>query len=330
MAEAKNVLVLKHFEAPKAPGQHFRLLCMTGKNKGESYFITGKRIVIGRSEKADVIITDAKSSREHAEITKVGANYILTDLKSQNGIYVNESRINQQTLKDGDKIIIGQTVFRFGRVEVLDQPTQTSEPVSQSDFDRTINSEGPESTPKKKSKSSLLIIGILAIAAFILMEDDPATTSSVSKKKNNIIVNEFTDDMESELKKKQIAEDKELKEKLDAIFHRGLREVREGNYYRAINEFNLALILSPKNARASFYRDRTIQMLDAAIEESFISARRHYDALKYRSSANSYCSIVRLIQNNPDDQRYKDAMANIKEIEKILGLNNGEIVCISQ
>lgn len=323
MSSAKNVLVLKHFEAPKKPGVHFRLLCMTGKNKGESYFLTGGRIVIGRSEKADIQVFDTKSSREHAEVTKVGNNFVITDLKSQNGMMVNDSKITQQTLKDGDKVIIGQTVFRFGKIDVNGDEERPS-PKMEDSFPET-----PEKDPPKSNSKLKLIFFILAGAlVFILMEDE--APKNVQANKINIKVNEFNDDYSADIKKKQLAEDKELKEKLDGIFHRGLREVREGNYFRAINEFNLALILSPQNGRAMYYRDKTIQMLDEAIEEHFIAAKRAANGLKYRSAANSYCSIIRLLQNTPDDQRYKDAGTNIKEIETNLGLNAGEINCIQQ
>jgi len=61
---AKNVLVLKHFESPKETGTYFRLVCLTGSNKGESYVLTGNRIVIGRGEKADIKINDTKGAVE--------------------------------------------------------------------------------------------------------------------------------------------------------------------------------------------------------------------------------------------------------------------------
>ena len=108
----KNVLVLKHFESPKEAGVYFRLVCLTGGNKGESYVLLGNRIVIGRSEKADIRLNDTKASREHAEVTKVGNDWVATDLGSQNGIVVNDKKITQKALTEGDKLIdIGLFVF---------------------------------------------------------------------------------------------------------------------------------------------------------------------------------------------------------------------------
>jgi hypothetical protein len=80
---AKNVLVMKHLETPKEAGTYYRLMCLTGPNKGESYVLIGNRIVVGRGEKTDIRLNDTKSSREHAEITKVGDSYVVTDLRME-------------------------------------------------------------------------------------------------------------------------------------------------------------------------------------------------------------------------------------------------------
>ncbi len=330
MSSAKNVLVLKHFEAPKKVGQHFRLLCMTGKNKGESYFITGNRIVIGRSDKVDIQVFDTKSSREHAEVTKVGNDFVVTDLKSQNGIMVNDLKVTQTKLKDGDKLIVGQTVFRFGKVEVADTEAPSKVKASGGSSIEDSFHSATEDAPKKKSKAPLMLIVGALVVGYLLMDDGDYEKTKARSEKVNLRLNDLGEDFSATIKKKQLAEDKDLQEKLDAIFHRGLREEREGNYYRAINEFNLALILSPNNSRASFYRSKTIQRLDETIETNFINARRQADALKFRGAATSYCQIIRLLQNTPEDQRYKDAKANVTEIEKTLGLNDGEINCLSQ
>ena len=129
---AKNVLVLKHFESPKEAGVYFRLVCLTGGNKGESYVLLGNRIIIGRSDKADIRLNDTKASREHAEVTKVGNDWVATDLGSQNGIVVNDKKITQKALTEGDKLIVGGTVFKFARVEVTSKSKVVKEEVEDS------------------------------------------------------------------------------------------------------------------------------------------------------------------------------------------------------
>ena len=101
---------------PGKPGEYFRIMCMTGKNKGISYLLFGKRILMGRGDKVDIQILDSNSSRQHTELVKHGDSYIITDLGSQNGTIVNKSKVRQHRLADADKIIIGSTVFKFNKL----------------------------------------------------------------------------------------------------------------------------------------------------------------------------------------------------------------------
>ena len=113
MSKSKAVKVVNNFRALKKIGVHHRLLCLTGGNKGVSYYISGRRVVLGRSDKVDVQVLDEKASREHAEIVNINGDFILTDLKSQNGTVVEDLKITQHKLSSGDKIIIGATVLKF-------------------------------------------------------------------------------------------------------------------------------------------------------------------------------------------------------------------------
>ncbi len=74
---------------------------------------------IGRSEENDLCVDDELSSREHAVIEKVKAesgdsvSYVLRDLDSTNGTFVNHDKISQHLLVEDDMIRIGQTFFKF-------------------------------------------------------------------------------------------------------------------------------------------------------------------------------------------------------------------------
>lgn len=315
------VKILKHFEVPKEPGAHYRLICLTGKNKGMAYFLTGKRVVLGRSEKADVRVHDIKSSREHAEIAKVGKDYVITDLGSQNGIVVNDLKIKQRVLSQNDKVIIGKTVYKFGVVQVKESEKEVvdiSDPESEEQGDE---SEEP------KSKLTL-ILGVVALLAIGLMfiEDDGSALPEAGNEQAKYKVNELSDPFISSLKQKR-AEDKKNKEKLNIYFRKGLREFREGNFFRAISEFEHALSWSPNDALAQFYLRKTKEALDKSIEEMFIKAKRDEESLKYQNAAVSYCGILRLLYRYPDDERYKNAKESISVLEDKLGMSEGDIKC---
>jgi pSer/pThr/pTyr-binding forkhead associated (FHA) protein len=316
---AKNVLVLKHFEAPKDAGTYFRLVCLTGTSKGETYVLTGNRIVIGRGEKADIRLNDTKSSREHAEITKVGSNWVATDLGSQNGIMVNDKKVTQAQLSEGDKLIIGQTVFKFAKVEVGAKAKVDKE-----------SSEAP--TGKDAKKTLIPLILMAGVIIYVIMGDDKPKydTSSKSKKGTGSSYQDVSGEYLAQLKKRQANEDKSIKEKLNVIYQRGLREFREGNYYRAIAEFNLALIISPGDSYAEYHLRKTKERLDKTIEEFTIRGQRDEGALKFKSSIVSYCSIIRLLYTVPEDPRYKNAEKQIHDLEIRMGMEPDETNCLKK
>ncbi len=68
----------------------------------------GKLISIGRSNDNDVVINDPAVSGHHAKIEPVNNSYLLSDLRSRNGTFLNQQFITAQWLKPGDIISIGE------------------------------------------------------------------------------------------------------------------------------------------------------------------------------------------------------------------------------
>lgn len=68
---------------------------------------------IGRSSKCTVTIKDIKLSRIHCEIMEHEGDFIVIDLRSQNGTKVNGNLILESFLKDGDKITLGRADVVF-------------------------------------------------------------------------------------------------------------------------------------------------------------------------------------------------------------------------
>lgn len=315
----RNVLVLKHFEAPRDAGVYFRLVCLTGPSKGESYVLTGTRIVIGRGDKTDIKLNDTKSSREHAEVSRAGDHWFITDLGSQNGVVVNDKKVTQGQLAEGDKIIIGTTVFKFARVEVTKKPGLTG---------RSFGDDPEESSSGNKSMLPILLLAVVFGATMLLTDDKPA--SNPTKKLQTRAFDDVTTEYSAQTKKRMAGESKQLKEKLNSIYQRGLREYREQNYFRAIHEFNLALILAPGDAQAEYYLRKTKEDLDRSIEGYMVRSQRDEESLKYQSSIVNYCAIIRLLYSVPEDPRHKNAEKKIKELEAKLGIETGETDCLKK
>jgi len=75
----------------------------------------GQKVVIGKKADVDLIIEDDPSvSRVHARLERVSGVWVIQDLNSTNGTYVNGERVfNTRVLRDKDEIMLGRTRLRF-------------------------------------------------------------------------------------------------------------------------------------------------------------------------------------------------------------------------
>ncbi|MDF1500432.1 MAG: FHA domain-containing protein [Anaerolineales bacterium] len=89
----------------------FRIIVRTGPNPGTVTELTKEVSLIGRDVTNDVVIGDAEVSRQHARITRTPGGYVLEDLGSTNGTFVNGERLTTpRILNPGDLIAFGETV----------------------------------------------------------------------------------------------------------------------------------------------------------------------------------------------------------------------------
>ncbi|MDR1862116.1 MAG: FHA domain-containing protein [Candidatus Ancillula sp.] len=89
------------------------VLVVVGANE-ERFLIDKDVSKVGRSENVDVFLNSHSVSREHAEIERRNGEFIITDLGSLNGTYVNMQVIESPTvLRSGDNIRIGKFTLRF-------------------------------------------------------------------------------------------------------------------------------------------------------------------------------------------------------------------------
>jgi hypothetical protein len=85
-------------------------------SSGEEYQL-GLRTTVGRTPDNDITIANGLVSRHHAVITYSNNGYVVADLNSGNGTFVNDQRIEQHTLAESDHLKIGPTVFVFHAAE---------------------------------------------------------------------------------------------------------------------------------------------------------------------------------------------------------------------
>ena len=83
------------------------LLRLEGSGAVEQVWIERPEVVIGRADDCDVVIAERQVSRRHARIRQVGEQYILEDLGSKNGTFVNgQELVEPYVLQNGDEVQI--------------------------------------------------------------------------------------------------------------------------------------------------------------------------------------------------------------------------------
>ncbi|MBN2501799.1 MAG: FHA domain-containing protein [Anaerolineales bacterium] len=78
---------------------------------GRVYYLTKPEVIMGRSRHNDLIIPDLRISRMHAKLSRINDRYLLVDLNSTGGTFVNERPIVQKLLDSGDEVSLANSVY---------------------------------------------------------------------------------------------------------------------------------------------------------------------------------------------------------------------------
>jgi diguanylate cyclase (GGDEF)-like protein len=89
------------------------LVMIYGEYLGRRYSIEERPLIIGRSPDCDIQLTDDCVSRVHCRVTPANTGIIISDLDSTNGTYIDGDSVTARSLRDGDRIKIGRSIFKF-------------------------------------------------------------------------------------------------------------------------------------------------------------------------------------------------------------------------
>lgn len=103
--------------------------------------LSASDIVIGKATDADFIVTDVLVSRRHARLINLEGSFILEDLGSTNGTFVNGKMIRTSPVREGDVITLGNTdlTIREGRLDYLRSQSEKSGGLYAKDLEFSIS-----------------------------------------------------------------------------------------------------------------------------------------------------------------------------------------------
>lgn len=153
---------------------------LVGKEKGRHFELARAQVSIGRSEESDILFASDAVSRIHAYLTKDGnGGWRIRDNQSKNGVQVNGSKTNEQVLRSGDLVQVGDFVFRFVDPSVKKAPKGA---------ERKVNlSEAAAFTALRKAPSPVWIACAVLVGILFLFLS-PSLVKKVPVEKTESVV----------------------------------------------------------------------------------------------------------------------------------------------
>jgi len=92
----------------KLPSGVASLVVRSGPQAGATFALREEVTRLGRHPDSEIILDDITVSRRHAEVQRSGVEYVVTDVGSLNGTYVNQERMDRAVLRNGDELQVGK------------------------------------------------------------------------------------------------------------------------------------------------------------------------------------------------------------------------------
>lgn len=103
----------EHAAVAALPPTSALLLMQRGPSAGARFLLDADRTTAGRATDADIFLDDVTVSRKHVEFLRDAEGFLVRDVGSLNGTYVNRERIERAVLRPGDEVQIGKFRMTF-------------------------------------------------------------------------------------------------------------------------------------------------------------------------------------------------------------------------
>lgn len=348
-------LKFKTTQVPRQSGERARLKVVRGPDQGVVYIVTQGRAVIGRGEESDIVLSDLKASRQHAELLLApdGA-WKIKDLNSSNGILHNGKSAKLAALHAMDTLSIGESVLQFVTADqgtsilVANTPDLRQVQAEQVAFEEQrkriqamhsmggqgglgaiLSSPPPASTqPQTPSNPRKIILyGLVGILAFSLFFEEKNKNKTQTKDKNSKAEQKIQDDRARVMSLKDYLPNSEpstIQHSTDVLMKTGLREYWQGNWLRAKQQFETVLQIVPTHSLARRYLQNCEAHLQDEVKWHIQVGKEAFATGKYKSARGHFEAVLRLLYRDPENETYKAAKEKLQEVLKEMKIDPGE------
>jgi hypothetical protein len=342
-------LKIKQPNVARQEGERARLKVVRGPDAGVVFVITGSRATIGRGEDNDIVLSDLKTSRKHAEVVLTPDGWHANDLGSVNGFSFNGKTVKNAQIKTKDTLALGETILEFADAEagtrVISAPPATPEQIEDeqakhkaqrakviaiSQFgglaknipavDDLTKMGGGSARPAVRAASpskpidpkKLLLIVAAAVGAFYFMtlDDGGQKSAPPPKKAEAAKKGDLSEYLPS-------SENPVVEKTADAFFKTGFREYRLGNFLRAKSQFETVLQIAPDHRLARLYLQNCEDQIDGEVREHLEIGRKEMLGGKLKESRGHFEAVLRLLFRDPKNPAYTEAQDQLKQLTKL-------------
>lgn len=305
---------------PSAAQREFRLRVIQGPAVGAEFALTGPRIRIGRGDTNDIVLSDTNSSRNHAELVLEAGRYVVRDLGSRNGIYVNGKKVGKALLTEGDTIFVGGTGFQYFVLGAM-APRQARRAAAAGATNR---------------RPLIYGIGAAVVAAIILMvvfgnKKPPAVTTDTgdlptfggsTMAGSDAGRNDPTTPEQIILQpiknKKDAAGPKDPEERkrlVQEIFAEAQRAQEAGRLVDARAGFERALELDPSCRSCKARLERVSREIDQELQSAMDAGKRYLEFGNYDSAMTMFDRVM-VLEPDPNNAYHQNAKRYLAEAKK--------------
>jgi pSer/pThr/pTyr-binding forkhead associated (FHA) protein len=334
-------LKFKQAQVPRQQGEQARLKVIRGPDLGAIFIVQGGRASIGRGDENDIVLTDLKASRRHAELVMTPTGWSVQDLGSANGISCNGQNTRSSSLQSKDTLGLGETLFEFMSQElptmVLQAPApsekqvkaeqsglaaQRAKVVALTKFgglaknqprtdqlgpvDRRAATPAPTAANQKSDPKRLIVILVVLAGAYLLMDGPVKTKMTKRRVAKNAKQEEIIQDDDEE--------SVQIEKTAEMFYLEGFREYNHGNYLRARMQFETVLQMMPTHAMAKRYLENSNKAIEDSVRQALYSGRRAECSGKLREARGEYEHVMRLLYRDTANPAYAQAKEHLDRL----------------